>query len=668
MDTPSIMAERGNPFPPQQMFATKHFSFTPRAIREYLPGLPIRAAARILLAGVMLIAGALLASGANAQILNASRSPFAQNAPKEAHAAAKGHKPSDFVIQQAARLRQQALEAAQNCDAAGFERILGRLLVNSNEKARDFWRFKDRESGPIYAAGLVRYREVMTDLWSRYEALFRHCGRITYSDRQTQSAFVAFYNQVLFGSVFEPVFPDLPQPTGGSTTDGSGNHGPIAKSDSSLTGVGAEIKARVPLEEGLPSGIPGVLVIGGKAGQASGDSHGSVAPGGDLTAFNFITPFTDPGSPFFPLTGFGLGVDGQAVSIDTDLWFYNTNATLYFPLTSGLSDSGQSWALFGGFGLAVNGMGVDTTIYQQDLSIDANVSTDFESRSTQIAPRFVLDLRMANGPWIYQVETFAEPGWLFANGTANQRVHVGPFNDSLYLKDSLSTFSVRTGIEGSIAYQLAPNVSAGLIGGLTWQSATSAWFNPVLAVNQPAHLYTEDSWNGFIGGKLVVQFGGGTDDRRDANGSPVIPISDTPPRENAPKVKVHKGDEKNNELSATSGPDKMTGGGGTDKFQFQVRLDDYNTLDDGDRITDYEKGEKISLEGVRLHGKNVKLVYDAQKNETRIELDLPDWTDRTDGIPDKAIILDGDQRGELQVDSNCCANPTTTISIKPTGN
>ncbi|MTI42412.1 hemolysin type calcium-binding protein [Roseibium hamelinense] len=115
-------------------------------------------------------------------------------------------------------------------------------------------------------------------------------------------------------------------------------------------------------------------------------------------------------------------------------------------------------------------------------------------------------------------------------------------------------------------------------------------------------------------------------------------------------------------VSGTKGADVLTGGAGKDQFSFHTDYpNDFNrdTLDDGDRITDYEFEEDIDITGVRLVDSNVSLEYDATNNQTRLKLDLD-----KDGTVDRTIILDGDKRGQLQVDANCCTTPTTTIKIK----
>lgn len=115
-------------------------------------------------------------------------------------------------------------------------------------------------------------------------------------------------------------------------------------------------------------------------------------------------------------------------------------------------------------------------------------------------------------------------------------------------------------------------------------------------------------------------------------------------------------------VAGTKGSDVLSGGAGKDTFGFHT---DYpsdsarSTLDDNDRITDYEFEEEIDITGVRLRTKDVTLEYDKASNQTRLKLDLDG-----DGDVDRTILLDGDKTGRLQVDANCCASPTTTIKIK----
>jgi hypothetical protein len=78
-------------------------------------------------------------------------------------------------------------------------------------------------------------------------------------------------------------------------------------------------------------------------------------------------------------------------------------------------------------------------------------------------------------------------------------------------------------------------------------------------------------------------------------------------------------------VSGTKGADVLTGGAGKDQFSFHTDYpNDFNrdTLDDGDRITDYEFEEEIDITGVRLGPRNVSLEYDATNNQTRLKLDL----------------------------------------------
>lgn len=116
-------------------------------------------------------------------------------------------------------------------------------------------------------------------------------------------------------------------------------------------------------------------------------------------------------------------------------------------------------------------------------------------------------------------------------------------------------------------------------------------------------------------------------------------------------------------LPGTNGADVMTGGGGDDTFGFFFDppngTSKRSTLDDNERITDYESGEKINIGGVRLTGKNVDVDFNKTTKNTEIKIDFD-----LDGKVDRTIILDGDQRGRLYVDSNCCATPDTDIYIK----
>jgi Ca2+-binding RTX toxin-like protein len=116
-------------------------------------------------------------------------------------------------------------------------------------------------------------------------------------------------------------------------------------------------------------------------------------------------------------------------------------------------------------------------------------------------------------------------------------------------------------------------------------------------------------------------------------------------------------------LTATGGKDLLRGGGGKDTFVFRTtpEFDNYpgDTLQDGDRIGDYVSLEPIVVEGTTLTGGQVSLNYDAENDQTRIELDF----DR-DGTADKTITLDGDKRGTLRVEPACCGGGGTVISIE----
>lgn len=121
------------------------------------------------------------------------------------------------------------------------------------------------------------------------------------------------------------------------------------------------------------------------------------------------------------------------------------------------------------------------------------------------------------------------------------------------------------------------------------------------------------------------------------------------------------GTDKKDNIDATKGVDKLTGGAGKDTFFFRASPSNFKTLDDQDRITDYESKEDIVISGVHLNKDNrdqVKLEYDEKSKNTKLKIDLDD-----DGTFETTIILDGDQRGRLQVDRNCCTEEETTIRI-----
>jgi len=153
---------------------------------------------------------------------------------------------------------------------------------------------------------------------------------------------------------------------------------------------------------------------------------------------------------------------------------------------------------------------------------------------------------------------------------------------------------------------------------------------------------------------------------------PPVAIGDDPPSGGQPpageKPRELRGDDNDNHLLGTHGPDQMTGGKGKDGFGFKFTRQTFspdNTLDDGDRITDYESGEVIDLQFLLLPPKAVKLVYDPEKNETRIEIDVPSFDGTLDGETDRTIILNGDKRGELKVEGQACGGECdlTRLSI-----
>ncbi len=131
--------------------------------------------------------------------------------------------------------------------------------------------------------------------------------------------------------------------------------------------------------------------------------------------------------------------------------------------------------------------------------------------------------------------------------------------------------------------------------------------------------------------------------------------------------RITRGDDKDNGIGATPGPDELTGGKGDDTFIFHVNRFNPNdpdaTLDDGDRITDYESGEVITIFGARLDDSMIKIVYDPKKDETHIDLDLPGFNGQADGKTDKTIILNGDKRGKLKLTIACCTAESTDLQI-----
>ncbi len=129
------------------------------------------------------------------------------------------------------------------------------------------------------------------------------------------------------------------------------------------------------------------------------------------------------------------------------------------------------------------------------------------------------------------------------------------------------------------------------------------------------------------------------------------------------KPNVVRGDDEP-DLYGTHGPDVMTGGKGEHTFRFRVedraRDNPYNTLDDGDRITDYKSGEKIIFTGIEAGDVEIKLTYDPEKNETHLEIYFkkPGPLGKFDVKPNKTILLNGDKRGKTSVDNGCCVSWT----------
>lgn len=111
-------------------------------------------------------------------------------------------------------------------------------------------------------------------------------------------------------------------------------------------------------------------------------------------------------------------------------------------------------------------------------------------------------------------------------------------------------------------------------------------------------------------------------------------------------------------FDATAGGDTMTGGKGMDDFRFQWNFGTGGTLDDGDRITDYELGERIVIFRTQ-NAPRVTLHYDKDNDRTEMRLDMTG-----DGNTDRTIYLDGNKTGEVQVEHNCCGSPTAEITIK----
>lgn len=142
------------------------------------------------------------------------------------------------------------------------------------------------------------------------------------------------------------------------------------------------------------------------------------------------------------------------------------------------------------------------------------------------------------------------------------------------------------------------------------------------------------------------------------------PISAGPPPEPEPnRPQASDGDD---QIPAGEGRDEIAGRRGKDEFIFVLRIDPFTgesragtTLDDGDRITDYEFGETITIEGQHLKNSQIQLEYDANSDETRLGLDLDE-----DGEPDRTVILEGNKVGTIRTHGNCCAIPTTEIVIE----
>jgi subtilisin family serine protease len=180
-----------------------------------------------------------------------------------------------------------------------------------------------------------------------------------------------------------------------------------------------------------------------------------------------------------------------------------------------------------------------------------------------------------------------------------------------------------------------------------------------VAVQEPnecvSTTYRVDEGDGFLltsfepGEGPVFEIGQGG--RRDPDSAGPPPPPNTPPYTDGTDQQV-----------ATPGWDELTGGPGRDEFIFGVDPDfpdsPRNTINEGDRITDYESGETIIIEGDLLSGDQISLEYDEQKDETRLGIDLD-----KDGRPDRTIILDGDKRGSVRTSGNCCGVRTSEIYI-----
>lgn len=292
----------------------------------------------------------------------------------------------------------------------------------------------------------------------------------------------------------------------------------VVQSDDSLTGTRFGIEIYKPLQggsaapfehafSGLMNILPGQPTTGERslsfrASMVDADGSASaVRPTGELSAFIFIDE-----SPVFE-QGLLLGVDGQRASIDTELRQLELELGLVTPtvrdehLNDKIRTAVGASVLFQSFEL-------EHDIFQQDISFpEATVDTDLDVRDIFLAPKLAFNAASRTSGWNMVGQAHVAPGLLFSDGDATQQIDIPGNRDRIRLSDDHTKLALQAGIRGAV-YKLVNNrVAIGITAGLQYQSANSAWRNPLLTTDQPARLGTASTTSLDLGAFLYVPMG-----------------------------------------------------------------------------------------------------------------------------------------------------------------